>query len=138
LDFERIHYDHAHLSIGHLAPRHWTLLTRQGELQLIGNHKNPYWHGGLLCLLRVHGGQTDLGNNEIPINKLNQVCLLLDDVPVFGAWCNDGDALCFVTFIPNFMKQLPQIDAHLVRWSMRRAASIEALLQVLSSEQQDS
>ena len=47
LDFEKVHYDYAHLGIGSVGPRCWALsLMDSGVLAMDAVYNNPYWGGG--------------------------------------------------------------------------------------------
>lgn len=128
LDFEQVHYDFAHLGIGQLGQRQWTMRTLFGHLELLANHSNPYWNAGLLSLAYYSKEQLGIAEVQVTSNDLNQMSFMLDETPMFGAWCDKDDYLVFVTFIPNFMKSLPEITEQLISWFMQRSRSINLLV----------
>jgi hypothetical protein len=106
LDFEQVHYDHAHLPSATIVRRGWLRPFVDGsQLTLEAVDDNPYWGGGLLITLRPN---LDLVNeHKISINELNFATWLADGAPVFGAWSELEGHLWFVSFAPNFLKELP-------------------------------
>ena len=121
VDFEQIHYDYAHLAVGTIMRRGWLQsLMDGGELALEAVDDNPYWGGGLFIKLRP-GPDFFRGNDhQISINELNLATWLADDAPMFGAWCEHEDSVWFISFAPNFLKDLPgfadlMIDAAMIR-----------------------
>ena len=123
LDFEKLHYDVSHLGIGVIGHRYWVMNTLYGRLELLANHNNPFWNAGLLALSYYSKDQLGVGD-EVSANDLNQLTFLYDDVPMFGAWCDDGDNFIFATFLPNIMKSMPDIDEQIVKWFMQRSRSV--------------
>jgi hypothetical protein len=127
LDFERLHYEYAHLGIGSIGQRRWILNLldanqREGAiLTMDAVHNNPYWGGGLLCLLRMKGRPFGSNGNEIRVNELNVWANLVANTPAFGAWCAEGNDFVYVQFVPNFMKQLPGLMDLLVAWARSRS-----------------
>jgi hypothetical protein len=121
LDLEKVHYDYAHLGIGTLAPRRWTLdLVDCGVLSMHAVYNNPYWGGGLLCLLRVKRPSIVFDGEQIEVNDLNAWGNLVSDTPTFGAWCSEGDDFVFVQFVPNFMKPLLGLTDLMIAWARAR------------------
>jgi hypothetical protein len=81
---------------------------------------NPYWGGGLFIRLRPSPDFFRDNEPEISINELNLATWLADDAPAFGAWCEHEDSTWFISFAPNFLKELPgftdlMIDAAVTR-----------------------
>ncbi len=134
-DFEQIHYDYAHLGVGRIAHRNWSMRTFHGHLNLSANDNNPYWKAGILSLASFSKQQLGMEDSENAANELNQMAFLLDDTPMYGAWCDyDNEQLVFVTFIPNFMKDLPDITEYLVKWFMQRIRSVHTLIRALNDQ----
>jgi hypothetical protein len=121
LDLEQIHYDYAHLGVGKLKRSEWSMAYGQRRLILAAVHNNPYWGGGLLATLWLPGEIFQRDGEPVNLNDLNALCFLVDDIPTFGAWCRDGDNVVFVTFAPNFLKELPDFTDHLIHWAGIRA-----------------
>ena len=110
-----------HLRHGSVGPRCWTLnLMDSGVLSMHAVYNNPYWGGGLLCLLRVKRPSLVFDGEQIGVNDLNAWGNLVSDTPTFGAWCSEGDDFVFVQFVPNFMKALPGLMDLLVAWARAR------------------
>ena len=122
LDFEEIHYDHAHLGIGTIRRRGWTMNFLGGSsLTLDAVHNNPDWGGGLLCLLRVPKASVVKEGEAIGAWALNTWSNLVGETPAFGAWCTDGDDFVFVQFLPNFVRRLPGLTDLLIEWGLARS-----------------
>ena len=107
LDFEQIHYDHAHFASGKIVRRGWLQSLKNGGLLLEAVDHNPYWGGGLFIRLLPIPDFFRGHEPEISINELNLATWLADDAPAFGAWCKDDDSIWFISFAPNFLKELP-------------------------------
>lgn len=134
IDFEKIQYNYAHLGLGSCEKRSWQLnLYPSGVLTLIALHNNPFWGGGLLCLSRIRPASLSDRIDTIDINQLNSVSDLFSETPTFGAWCRDGDDLVFIQFLPNFLKELPNITDLVVLWARMRIRSFQSLLEVYES-----
>jgi hypothetical protein len=130
LDFEEIHYDHAHLGIGTIGRRGWKMDFLGGSsLTLDAVHNNPDWGGGLLCLLRVPKASVVKEGEPIGAWALNTWSNLVGETPTFGAWCTDGDDFVFVQFLPNFVRRLPWLTDLLIEWGIARSREIVHLVQ---------
>jgi len=130
LDFEEIHYDHAHLGIGTIRRRGWTMKFLGGSsLALDAVHNNPDWGGGLLCLLRVPKASVVKEGEAIGAWALNTWSNLVGETPAFGAWCTDGDDFVFVQFLPNFVRRLPALTDLLIEWGVARSRETAHLVQ---------
>lgn len=129
IDFEVLNYDNMHLNISDIERRSWVVpLYTGGSLQMLAIHDNPYWGGGLLCLLRERKGVYLTSGEDIGSDELNTWGNLIGVVPTFGAWCSDGDDFVFAQFIPNFMKGLPDLLQHLAWQSRMRSVEIKKLI----------
>jgi hypothetical protein len=138
LDFEQIHYDYAHLGIGNLAGRSWSQTYVGGStltLDAVGYH--PYWGGGLLILLRPAREYFDTDGPAISANELNVLTQLADDVPAFGAWCKRNDEFWFVSFAPNFFKELPGFTDLTIATAASRLGSTPALVRTVLDTRPD-
>ena len=134
IDFEKIQYNHAHLGLSSCERRYWELeLYPVGIISLNAVHDNPYWGGGLLCLSRLKLKNNNDEGKKIDVNLLNSVSDLFSEVPTFGAWCGDGDDVVFVQFIPNFLKDFPNLTDLVVLWARKRLRSVHVLLEVYDS-----
>ena len=130
LDFEKVHYDHAHLGMGSVGPRCWTLnLMDSGVLAMHAVYNNPYWGGGLLCLLRLKRQSLVSDGEQVGVNELNMWGNLISYTPTFGAWCSDGNDFVFAQFVPNFMKQLPGLTDLMIAWARARATEAGSLVE---------
>ena len=121
LDFEQLHYDYAHLGTSSLTNREVKIQLFFGAvLTVTATHKNPYWGGGLLSLLRAPR-ESIVTTEYVPsTNELNFEEFLVGGVPMFGAWCEDKDDYVFVSFAPNHLKSIPRFTDHFVRWACSR------------------
>jgi hypothetical protein len=129
LDFEQIHYDHAHLATGILGHRTWTItLSQYNRLELTAVHNNPYWGGGLLCLLSTPKHSVSASYENFSASILNSWSNLLGTAPTFGAWTTDGDRFVFIQFIPNFLKECLGITDLIVHWALTRSAELPLLV----------
>lgn len=131
IDFEQIHYEYAHLGSCHLSPRHWSMNSLLGTVELDGTHNHPFWKAGLLSLQYYNKKQYGIDNGEINSNNLNQMSFLLDNTPMYGAWVEDKENMIFTTFLPNFMKGVPDITDHLVKWFMERSGSFHDYIELI-------
>jgi hypothetical protein len=139
-DFELLHYDHAHLDGSRLGQSSWSLVTPQGTLELSARPEYPYcaW-GGVRSVLSIPKDQLGLDlRPPFTLGDLNRAAFLLDDIPLFGGWCEDETMLHFVSFYPNKIKQrFPNITDLIVRWSIERSLGahelIHGLIDALSS-----
>ena len=130
LDFEEIHYDHAHLGIGTIGRRGWTMNFLGGSsLTLDAVHNNPDWGGGLLCLLRVPKASVVKEGEAIGVRALNTWSNIVGETPAFGAWCTEGDDFVFVQFLPNFVRRLPGLTDSLIAWGLARSCETVQLVQ---------
>jgi hypothetical protein len=128
LDFEGLHYDYAHLGIGDLGRWGWRMeFLAAGTLTINAVHNNPYWGGGLLCLLRVPKKGIN-GADRVSSRQLNTWDHLVGDAPTFGAWLTDDDDFVFVRFLPNFVKGLDSLMDMVVSQSMVRARELPMLV----------
>ena len=129
LDFEQIHYDHAHLGMGAIGRREWSQSLLGGSkltLQAVDN--NPYWGGGLLIGLRCNPDFFRHDEDGIAANELNQMSWLFDDAPAFGAWCRREGDLLYVSFAPNFLKQVHAFTDFMIASTVARAMSVRQLV----------
>jgi hypothetical protein len=124
IDFERLHYAFAHLGAARASDRELILHSIWGKISLTPVNNHPYWGGGLLVLVSPNKTNVDL---DVPMlaNEMNIYEWLASDIPMFGGWCPDEDQLRFVSFLPNFMKDVPQLLEHVVSWGIRRLRSVE-------------
>jgi hypothetical protein len=130
LDFEEIHYDHAHLGIGTIGRRGWEMnFLGASSLTMDAVHNNPDWGGGLLCLLRVPQASVVKEDEAIGARALNTWSNLVGVTPALGAWCTDGDDFVFVQFLPNFVRRLPGLTDLLIEWGLARSCEIVHLVQ---------
>jgi hypothetical protein len=130
LDFEEMQYDYAHLGIGTIHRRGWTMDFLGGSsLVLNAVHNNPDWGGGLLCLLRVPKASVVKEGEAIGAWALNTWSNLVGETPALGAWCTDGDDFVFVQFLPNFVRPLPGLTDLLIEWSRARSSEAVHLVQ---------
>jgi hypothetical protein len=130
LDFEEIQYDHAHLGIGTIRRRGWTMNFVEGSsLALDAVHNNPDWGGGLLCLLRVPKASVVKEGEAIGAWALNTWSNLVGETPAFGAWCTERDDFVFVQFLPNFVRRLPGLTDLLIEWGRARSGETVHLVQ---------
>jgi hypothetical protein len=130
LDFEQIHYDNAHLGIGTIRRRGWTMKFLGGSsLTLDAVHNNPDWGGGLLCLLRVPKASVVEEGEAIGAWALNTWSNLVGETPAFGAWSTEGEDFVFVQFLPNFVRRLPGLTDLLIEWGLARSREIVHLAQ---------
>jgi len=128
LDFEGLHYDYAHLGTGSINQRGWTFrFFRGAELTIDAVHNNPYWGGGVLCLLKV--AKTDVGDSDVKTSAadLNIWANLVGQAPTFGAWCEERETYIFVQFLPNFMKTLSDVLEMVVFHATLRHAEVPIL-----------
>jgi hypothetical protein len=119
LDFERLQYQFAHLGNCRVSDRECRVTTFWGDIGLTAENNNPYWGGGLLVLLSVDMASLGI-EGAAPVNEMNLVEWLQAEVPMFGGWCVDGEHIRFVSFVPNYMKEVDQLMPHLVSWGTRR------------------
>jgi hypothetical protein len=127
LDFEQIHYDYSHRVAGQIVQRGWWC----GHLLLQAVDDNPYWGGGLF--IRLLPGPDFLRDNEhdISINELNLASWLADDAPFFGAWCKDDDTIWYVSFAPNFLKEVPGFVDIMIDAATTRLAALGNLVETI-------
>jgi hypothetical protein len=138
LDFEALRYDNAHLGIGRINQRSWSMLFLGGaRLTMNGVHNNPYWGGGLLCLLQIPKLSLIEKDETIGSNELNVWANLVSDVPTFGAWCSDNDDFVFVQFLPNFVKELPRLLDLMVEQAGQRWVEAKLLVQAERDRRKD-
>lgn len=138
LDFEQIHYDYAHLSIGRLSRHEWTRSVHlHGRISLSASRNNPFWGAGLLCLSSIPRHVLGCGNTAAEINELNGWENLISNVPTFGGWCRDGENVVFVQFAPNPAKELPQITELMVDWAAQRLVQAPRLIGLMNSGQDE-
>lgn len=110
LDFERIHYDYAHLGTGSHRGKEWSIrLNMLHTLTLTAVQNNPSYGGGLLCLLWMPKSEFGEEGQELTIKELNDVEFLFGMAPLFGGWCDDKDRYVFTSFYPNYLKSLDGI-----------------------------
>jgi hypothetical protein len=129
IDFEMLNYDNMHLNISNIERRNWVIpLFTGGFLQMSAIHDNPYWGGGLLCLLRERKDVYLSPGEYISSDDLNTWANLIGVVPTFGAWCSDEDDFVFAQFIPNFMKGLPDLLQYLAWQGRMRSMEIKTLI----------
>jgi hypothetical protein len=129
LDFEQLHYDHAHLGVGKLMSREWRRsYYHRYELSLSAVHNHPYLGGGLLLFLRIPQADLLVDRKAVATNDLNKWESLFSDAPTFGGWCKDSDGCVFVSFAPNFLKGLPDFTNYLVQWATTRAHTMHSLV----------
>lgn len=130
-DLEALHYAYAHLGTGQLRANCWSMTVIVGdvlgELTIATTANNPYFGGGLLSTLRVSKECLGFRTRTLDTNALNQTVLLFDNTPVFGAWCDDGIHIVFVTFVPNVLKSVNSVLPHLIRWAQERTQTIHSL-----------
>ena len=131
LDFEQVHYDHAHSASGKIVPRGWLQSATNGGLVLEAVDHNPYWGGGLFVRLLPNPDLFRDIEPEISINELNFATWLADDAPVFGAWCKDDDSIWFVSFAPNFLKELPGFTDLMIDAAMTRMLALGNLVEMV-------
>jgi hypothetical protein len=132
VDFDLVHYDLAHLGTGQLAANGWHLAGMHGVVELRVEHAHPFWGGGLQALFRVPREQVGF-TDSLSINDLNRVALLMGEAPTIGAWCEDGEDICFTTFVPNLMKPFRGIEAELVSASLVRGRELPSLVRQLTA-----
>jgi hypothetical protein len=127
LDFEQIHYDYSHRVVGQIVERGWWC----GQLLLQAVDDNPYWGGGLF--MRLLPDPDFLGDNEhnISINDLNLASWAYDDAPFFGAWCKDDDTIWYVSFAPNFLKDVPGFVDLMIDAATNRMAALGNLVETI-------
>ena len=132
LDFEQIHYDYAHLGVGSIHQREWTMqFGIAAMLTLQAVHNNPYW-GGPPVLLRVPNA-AKLCEGRFEVNSLNHFANSFDDVPYLGGWCSDGDDFVFAQFAPNLLRGLPAFTDLIIDWAHKRTNSLPDLVDMISS-----
>jgi hypothetical protein len=138
LDFETLNYDYAHLGLGSLGRRSWRIGYGAMRLYMDAVHNNPYWGGGLLCLLRISKSSLLEVRKNLEASELNKWAFLIGDAPTFGAWCAEGDDFVFVQFFPNWVKELPGLMDLIVEHARLRAAEIRLLVEASQSRGQTS
>ena len=126
IDFEQLHYDFSHAGITTLYPRGVDVRGAGCTLSLTAVDNFPMWGGGLLGLLAVPRDQVELNGQPVALNDLNTCDFLLSDAPTFGAWCKDDDDYTFATFVPNFLKGIPQLADHLIGWASTRSFAVKS------------
>ena len=119
LDFERLQYEFAHLGDCRASDRECQVRTMWGDIGLSAVHNNPYWGGGLLVLVSTEIDRLGI-EGSAPVNEMNLIEWLSGDVPMFGGWSADGKYVRFVSFLPNFMKEVDQLMGHIVSWGRGR------------------
>ena len=131
LDFEQIQYDYAHLGTGNHSDKEWSIkLNMQHTLTLTAVQNNPFYGGGLLCLLWVPKSEFGEEGQELPIKMLNDVEHLFGEAPTFGGWCDDKDRYVFTSFYPNYLKNLDGITDNLIDWAITRSTVIGDLVEL--------
>ena len=131
LDFEQIQYDYAHIGTGTHDDKEWKIrLNMRHSLTLAAVQNNPFFGGGLLCLLWVP--KTEFGENDdvLSIQRLNHLEHLFGEAPTFGGWCDDGENYVFTSFFPNYLKSLNGITDSIINWAIIRSRMIETLVEV--------
>jgi hypothetical protein len=131
LDFEQIQYDYAHLGTASHSDKEWSIkLNIRHTLTLTAVQNNPFYGGGLLCLLWVP--RSEFGNDDgpLPIKTLNDIEHLLGEAPTFGGWCDDGEMYVFTSFFPNYLKSLAGITDSIINWATIRSQTIETLVEI--------
>ena len=127
LEFENIRYDRAHLGPSSMGRDWLRIISMDGQVELTAVHNNPYWQGGLLILAQVPKASLDIVD-EAPIQEMNQLETFLSEIPVFGGWCEVDESLNFVTFLPNYLKGVPGLEAFVIRCAERRLSIASALV----------
>jgi hypothetical protein len=133
-EFEVMQYDLAHLGVGNRLPHGLLLDGIHGCVEISGSHKNPYFEGGLLILSHALKSKVGIGPQEdVPIRQMNLSDFLFSDIPLFGGWCTQADPkfVTFVTFVPNFMKGIVDLEPALTSWAMQRLVWAPQLLQLI-------
>jgi hypothetical protein len=132
LDFEQIHYDYAHLAVGQIVRRGWLQSFRDGgQLALEAVDHNPYWGGGLFIRLLPSRDFFRDNEPEISVNELNLATWLADDAAVFGAWCKDDVCISFISFAPNFLKELPGFADAMIDAATTRMLALGNLVEMV-------
>jgi hypothetical protein len=113
--------------VGQMVERGWWC----GHLLLQAVDDNPYWGGGLF--IRVLPDPDFLRDNEhdISINDLNLASWAYDDAPFFGAWCKDDETIWYVSFAPNFLKDLPGFVDLMIDAATTRLAALGNLVETI-------
>jgi len=127
LDFEQIHYDYSHRVVGQIVRRGWWC----GHLLLQAVDHNPYWGGGLFIKLLPDPDFLRDNEHDISINELNLASWLADDAPFFGAWCKDDDTIWFISFAPNFLKDLPGFTDVMIDAATTRLGALDNLVETI-------
>lgn len=140
LDFECLNFDYAHLGSSKLSSRRWEFnFLKKGKFSIDAIHNNPYWGGGILCLLTVPKRAVLLNGESISAESLNIWGFLVGQAPTFGAWCEVDENFCFVQFLPNNLKEFPDILELVVSQAVIRkdevAVFVEAERQTLAQKQ---
>jgi hypothetical protein len=131
-DFELLHYEYAFLGTGGLMPRGWILPRLNAEIKVEAIDIHPYFAGGLQVLLRIPKDSVKYQSNH-SINKLNDISFMFGESPYFGAWCDDGDDLCYTSFLPNNMKGIMGLESELVAACLMRTKELPKLIKVLDA-----
>ncbi|MDB9704051.1 hypothetical protein OAA86_08165 [Rhodospirillales bacterium] len=134
LDFEQIQYDYAHFGTATHSNKEWSIkLGFRHTLTLTAVQNNPFYGGGLLCLLWVPRSEFGEGDNILPIKNLNSVENLFGEAPTFGGWCDDGDKYVFTSFFPNYLKQMAGLTDNLINWAVVRSKTVDQLVELSAS-----
>ena len=131
IDFEQLHYDYSHAGITALRPRGIDVRGAGCTLTLGAVDNFPMWGGGLLSLLALRRDQVELNGQPVALNDLNVWDFMLSDAPTFGAWSKTGDDYTFATFMPNFVKGIPQLADHLIGWACKRPVAIKSYVELM-------
>ena len=127
IDLEQLRYDTTHYGVETISHLGLNFFGLEGVIALSAQHANPYWQGGLLCLGQLHPSTLNLGSLGMSVNDLNAATFAFDQTPMFGGWCERDGRLVFVSFVPNRLKGLRDMEKCLIRWTqvrMRRVAQI--------------
>jgi hypothetical protein len=131
LDFGQIQYDYAHLGTANHSDKEWTInLGNHHTLTLTAVQNNPFYGGGLLCLLWVPPLRTGDDDSPIPIKTINDMEHLFGEAPTFGGWCDDGDRYVFTSFFQNYLKSMNAITDSIINWAIIRSRTIDTLVEV--------
>ena len=134
LDFEQFQYDYAHFGTATHSNKEWSIkLNMRHTLTLTAVQNNPFYGGGLLCLLWVPRSEFGEDDKIIPIQNLNNVENLFGEAPTFGGWCDSGDKYVFTSFFPNYMKQIVGLTDNLINWAIVRSQTVGQLVEVSTS-----
>lgn len=147
-DFDQVHGYLSHMSVCNADPTGLTAEfgLRQGSLSAItGDHHTALWRmfadqphpdagGGLLCCLEMPHRAGDESTLDAALGKLNAMEMSPIDLPPhFGAWCHGtlGDNPAYVSFLPNFLHDIPGIAVNCSFWAINRAQWADAMLPTL-------